>query len=200
SSVASQEASSTGHQTQSLPTFPALRSLVLHQKHGPLTPNVRRLGMSLVKLFRSLEHHAPQLQEFKCGTSTRGFRGHFMSETTSDHGLNAELERGGKLGDEDFLEVAPYLGRVPEIRLTSPKREETFTPKTLSILAEHAPLLKILKLRITGKEDHLYERFVGLGDIDIQFDGGGSFIHQAIMVAQMCSSAPLEHFGIGSTL
>ncbi|KAG8979833.1 hypothetical protein FRB90_007888, partial [Tulasnella sp. 427] len=191
SSVASQEASSAGHQTQSLPTFPALRSLMLHQTHGPLTTNVRLLGMSLVKLFQSLEHHAPQLQEFKCGQSTRGalpepinslgFRGHFMSETTSEHALNVELERGSKLGDEDVLEVAPYLGKVPEIRLTSAKREETFTPKTLALLAEHATSLKILNLRITGKEDHLYERFASLGDIDIQFDGGGAFIHQAIM-------------------
>ncbi|KAG8925459.1 hypothetical protein FRC01_010139 [Tulasnella sp. 417] len=192
------------------PTFPALRSLTLLQEARPL-------GIHLVKLVNVLKHHAPQLKELNCGhgrsypfpeakaISRPQFRGHFKSETTRVQPLNALIENGEQLGDDDFIEVTPGLGRIEEIRLTSSKSVETLTPNALITLARHAKSLNVLKLRVTVKEglevsSLPIESFVKLRDVDVHFDGGGgSVIPCAYMLAHMCSSAILERFSVTST-
>ncbi|KAG8915591.1 hypothetical protein FRC00_002506 [Tulasnella sp. 408] len=166
------------------PTFPALRSLTLLQEARPL-------GIHLVMLLHGLKHHAPQLKELNCGhrksypfpeaISRPQFRGHFQSEVTRQKPLNALIENGEQLGDEDFAEVTPGLGRIEEIRLTSSKSVEALTPNALITLAKHATSLNVLKLRVTVKEGLEVsslptESFVNLRDVDVHFDGGGGSV------------------------
>ncbi|KIO27667.1 hypothetical protein M407DRAFT_243295 [Tulasnella calospora MUT 4182] len=190
------------------PTFPALCSLTLLQEARPL-------GIHLVKLLHGLKHHAPQLKELNCGhrrtypfpeaISRPQFRGHFESEVTRQQPLNALMEHGEQLGDDDFADVTSGLGRIEEIRLTSSKSVETLTPNALITLAKHATSLNVLKLRVTVKEglevsSLPIESFVNLRDVDVHFDGGGgSVIPCAYMLAHMCSSTILERFSVTST-